>query len=208
MFRDLSEVGDQGFLQAARWQDLDPKQKADEQRWLKQLSSDNESARMLAIHALTAMKSKKAVPGILKIAADRKEKDNADRELACRALGIIGDLSVVPDLVHLTYHYNRDTRFWAQISLVRLTGENFGRDVAAWRQWWEKQGGKPPISEEKVAWATSPEMLQMCRSQGDGKGGRRNPRNGPETIDRGRKNGTIYAIARPDQQQPCRGELV
>jgi beta-lactamase regulating signal transducer with metallopeptidase domain len=162
MFRDLSEVGVQGFLQAAQWQDLDPKQKADEERWLKQLSSDNESARTLAIHALTALRSKKAVPGILQIAADRKEKDNADRSEACRALGIIGDLSVVPDLVHLTYHYNQDTRFWAQISLVRLTGENFGRDVDAWRQWWEKQGGNPPISEEKVAWATSPQTLQSA----------------------------------------------
>jgi beta-lactamase regulating signal transducer with metallopeptidase domain len=159
MFRDLSEVADQGFLQAAGWQDLDPKEKNDEQRWLKQLSSDNESGRMLAIYALTAMKSKKAVPGILHIAAERTEKDNADREEACRALGIIGELSVVPDLVQLTYHYNRDTRFWAQISLVRLTGENFGRDVAAWRKWWAKQGGKPPISEENVAWATSPQML-------------------------------------------------
>jgi beta-lactamase regulating signal transducer with metallopeptidase domain len=162
MFRDLSEVSDQGFLQAAQWQDLDPKQKADEERWLRQLSSDNESARTLAIYALMAMRSKKAVPGILQIAADRKEKDNADRESACRALGIIGDLSVVPDLVHLTYHYNQDTRFWAQISLVRLTGENFGRDVDAWRQWWEKQDGKPPISEERVAWATSPETLQCA----------------------------------------------
>ncbi len=162
MFRDLSEVSDQGFLQAAQWQDLDPKQKADEERWLRQLSSDNESARMLAVHALTAIKSKKAVPELLKIAADRAEKDNADREYACRALGIIGDSSVVPDLVHLTYHYNQDTRFSAQISLVRLTGENFGRDVDAWRQWWEKQGGNPPISEEKIAWATSPEMLQLA----------------------------------------------
>ena len=162
MFRDLSDVSDQGFLQAAGWQDMDQKQKADEQRWLEQLKSDNESARMLAIHALTAIKSKKAVPGILKIATDRKEKDNADREFACRALGILGDMSVVPDLVHLTYHYNRDTRFWAQISLVRLTGENFGRDVAAWIRWWEKRGGTPPISKERVAWATSPEMLQSA----------------------------------------------
>jgi hypothetical protein len=165
MFRDLSEIGDQGFLQAAQWQDLDPKQKADEQRWLRQLKSESESARMLAVYALTALHSKKAVPGILQIAADRKEKDNADREAACRALGILGDLSVVPDLVQLTYHYNRDTRFWAQISLVRLTGENFGRDVAAWRQWWEKRGGKPPIAKEKVAWATSPEMLRIADSK-------------------------------------------
>ena len=162
MFRDMSEISEQGFLQAAGWQDLDPKEKADEERWLKQLKSDNMSARTLAIYALAAMNSKKAVPGLLQIAADRKEKDNVDRVEACRALGIIGDLSVVPDLVSLTYHYNRDTRFWAQISLVRLTGENFGRDLAAWRQWWAKQDGKPPIAQEPVAWATSPQMLQAA----------------------------------------------
>ena len=82
---------------------------------------------------------------------------------------IIGDLSVVPDLVQLTYHYDRETRLWAQISLVRLTGENFGRDVAAWRQWWEKQGGKPPIAAETVAWATSPENAQAGRSKNNGR---------------------------------------
>ena len=54
-----------------------------------------------------------------------------DRHTACRALGMLGDSSVVPELVHLTYHYNWNTRQWAQISLVRLTGQNFGRDVAA-----------------------------------------------------------------------------
>ena len=118
--------------------------------------------RVLAIRALMELKSKKAVPGLLKIATERVEKDNADRSEACLALGILGDMSVVPDLVPLTYHYNRDTRFFAQISLVRLTGENFGRDVAAWRKWWQQRGGKPPIAEEPVAWATSPEMLKWA----------------------------------------------
>jgi beta-lactamase regulating signal transducer with metallopeptidase domain len=162
MFLDMDDIYQQGILEARRWQDISPQEKVDEEKWLKGLTSDNEMARVLAIHALTALKSKKAVPELLKIATDREEKDNSDRSEACRALGIVGDLSVVPDLVQLTYHYNRDTRFMAQISLVRLTGENFGRDVAAWRQWWEKQGGNPPISEEKVAWATSPEMLQIA----------------------------------------------
>jgi hypothetical protein len=162
MFLDIDDIYTQGLLEARHWQDVSPQEKADEGKWLKELSSDNEMSRVLAIHALTALKSKKALPELLKIAADRAEKDNADRSEACRALGIIGDLSAVPDLVHLTYHYNRDTRFWAQISLVRLTGENFGRDVAAWRQWWEKRSGTPPISEETIAWATSPQMLQAA----------------------------------------------
>ena len=99
---------------------------------------------------------------MLKIAAERVEKDNADRCEAVRALGILGDQSLVPELVPLTYHYNMNTRLWAQVALVRLTGENFGRDVAAWKAWWEKQDGKPPISTETVAWATSLDMLQYA----------------------------------------------
>jgi RNA polymerase sigma-70 factor (ECF subfamily) len=124
------------------------------------LSNGDEQVRIAAINALAIMASRKAVPGLLKIAAERVEKDNRDRWMAVRALGVIGDASVVPELVHLTYHYNQYTRFWAQISLVRLTGENFGRDVAAWKAWWEKQGKQPPISTETVAWATSPDLLQ------------------------------------------------
>jgi hypothetical protein len=161
--RNVAEESLSRILSPARWQDLSPAERAaEEEPWLKQLSNPSGTARVMAIYVLTVLKSKKAVPRLIEIAAERKEKDNRDRWMACRALGIVGDLSVVPELVPLTYHYNRDTRLWAQISLVRLTGENFGRDVAAWREWWEKRGGKPPIVQEPVAWATSPEMLRYA----------------------------------------------
>ena len=75
---------------------------------------------------------------------------------------MLGDSSVVPELIHLTYHYNWNVRQWAQIALVRFTGQNFGRDVAAWRQLWNKQGDKPPVDEQTVKWATSPEMLKYA----------------------------------------------
>ncbi len=152
-----------GLPDLTKWQRLTPQEKvAKEEELLKQLASDDESERVKAIDDLVALGSMKAVPAILNIAADRKEKNNWDRHTATRALAMLGDPSVVPELVQLTYHYNWNVRQWAQIALVRLTGQNFGRDVAAWRQWWEKQGGKPPISAETVAWATSPEMLQYA----------------------------------------------
>jgi beta-lactamase regulating signal transducer with metallopeptidase domain/HEAT repeat protein len=161
--RDASEQNLSQSLSPSRWQNLDSQERAaEESQWLKQLSDPSESARVMAIYALTVLKSKKAVPGLLQIATERKEKNNRDRWMACRALGVVGDMSVTPELVQLTYHYNRDTRLWAQISLVRLTGENFGRDVAAWRQWWDNRGGKPPISEQPVKWATTPEMLRYA----------------------------------------------
>ena len=72
--------------------------------------------------------------------------------MAVRALGLIGDKTAVPELIDLVYHFNQNTRFWAQISLVRLTGKNFGRDAGAWKRWWREQDGKPPVSEEPVVW--------------------------------------------------------
>jgi hypothetical protein len=158
-FRNWSE-GTFPALDTAWWQKLSPAEKASwEDKWLAQLTSGSEKKREIALRCLSMAGCKRAIPEAVKIAAERVEKDNADRCEAVRALGILGDASLVPELVPLTYHYNLNTRLWAQVALVRLTGENFGRDVAAWKAWWEKRGGKPPIAAEKVAWAVTPQML-------------------------------------------------
>lgn len=168
--RDISEGELAKWLDPSPWEDTGPKEKAaEEKKWLSQLSNDSEAAKTLAIYALTALRSKTAVQHLLKIAADQKETDDQVRWMAVRALGIIGDERAVPDLVHLTYHNNRETRLWAQISLVRLTGENFGRDVSAWRKWWMQQGRTPPISDQLVQWATSPQTIQALGNGADPK---------------------------------------
>ncbi len=136
-----------------------------EEEWINQLSTLEGNEVIPAISGVAAFGARKAVPALLKIAADRREKDNRDRWMAIRALGLIGDQGVVPDLIDLTYHYNQNVRFWAQISLVRITGQNFGRDAAAWKHWWNQQGGKPPAAEKPVAWATSPEALVWADPQ-------------------------------------------
>ena len=161
-FRNWSEQTFPGLMDNSSWEKSSPKEKtAAESLWIKQLASKQEGEKIQAIEALAAVGSKKAVPGLLKIATDRAVKGNADRCEAARALGIIGEKSAVPKLVHLTYHYNPNTRLWAQISLVRITGENFGHDVSAWRSWWEKQGGTPPIADEKIAWGNTPELIEL-----------------------------------------------
>ncbi len=165
-FRNWSEQTFPRLMDKSWWEKLNPKEKASaKSQWLKQLASKEENDRIQAIQALAAVGDKKTVPGLLKIAADRTVKDNADRCEAVRALGIIGDQSAIPKLVHLTYHYNSDTRLWAQISLVRLTGENFGHDVAAWKSWCDKQGGKIPISAQKIAWGNTPELIELSNPE-------------------------------------------
>jgi len=89
-----------------------------------------------AIYGLATIKSAKAAPLLVKIAAERVVKDNAHRHYAVKALGILGDKAAIPALIPLLYHYNFNTRWNAQIALVQLTGQNFGRDAEAWGKWY------------------------------------------------------------------------
>jgi len=123
-----------------------------ERRSLETLNGPHTIEYDQAISTLAALRSTNAVPALCKLAFRRGEGDNRDRWLAVRALGIIGDTSVVPDMIHLLYHRNLDTRWWAQISLVELTGQNFGKDWKAWGNWWSAQPGQPPFSPVMIHW--------------------------------------------------------
>jgi hypothetical protein len=80
-------------------------------------------------------------------------------------LGIIGDKASVPEMIHLLYHYNSNTRWWAQISLVRLTGTNFAKDWNAWGKWWNDQNGQPPFKPEIIRWwSQQPEPDKLAGS--------------------------------------------
>lgn len=110
-----------------------------------------------AINTLGAMRSTNGFKPLLNIATDRADKDNRDRWMAIRALGLFGDQSIVPELIPLVYHGNVNTRWWAQISLVRLTGTNFGGDWRAWGAWWNGRGGHPAFAtHDYVRWVQQP----------------------------------------------------
>ena len=116
--RNLSERDLARSLSPSRWQNLGPQERAnEEEKWLKELSNKSESAQVLAIYALTALGKQRRSR-----ASYRSRRIERRRTIVTAGwlprLGIVGDLSVVPELVHLTYHYNSDTRLWAQISLV------------------------------------------------------------------------------------------
>jgi poly(3-hydroxybutyrate) depolymerase len=160
VFRDWTELSFARHFDASALQSLSAAEKAEkEQQWLKELSTLQFRATIPAINGLLALRSKKAIPGLLKIATDRNEGDCRHRWMAIRALGLLGDPVAIPALFDLVYFPNQNTHFWAQISLVRLTGQNFGRDAAAWKQWWRKQGGQPPASDETIAWTKDPKYL-------------------------------------------------
>jgi HEAT repeats/Bacterial Ig-like domain len=146
-----------GFFDRRTFDGWSEKERSDlETRLLDTLKGPQTREYYHAINTLAALRSKQAVPLLLAIATDRAEKDCRDRWMAIRALGIIGDKSVVPELIPLLYHGNINTRWWAQISLVRLTGRNFGTDWQAWGDWWNGQGSRPPFETSFVVWYHDP----------------------------------------------------
>jgi hypothetical protein len=118
------------------------------------------------------LRSTSALPRLRAIAFERVDRNNRDRWMCVRALGLIGDKAAVPDLIHLVYHGNVNTRWWAQISLVRITGKNFGKDRNAWGKWWNDQKGEPAYKPEIIRWwngQTEPDKLAQTLEESDQK---------------------------------------
>jgi hypothetical protein len=162
IFMQWNEEQFANYLDQSEFANLSDTTKAElENIWIELLNKPMTSKYYEAINCLATIKSKKAVKPLLDIATDRKEKDSRDRWMAVRALGLIGDISVVPELIPLVYHYNGYTRFWAQISLCRLTGVNYGVDWQQWAVWWNKN--KPenmPVFAyvNPIPWTTNPDL--------------------------------------------------
>lgn len=150
----------------------DEERAALERKLIDALNGPRSTEYYQAINTLAAMRSAKALPRLREIASERVDRNNRDRWMAIRALGIIGDKESVPDLIHLVYHGNVNTRWWAQISLVRITRQNFGKDWTAWGKWWNDQKGEPPYKPEIIRWwngQAEPEKLAGSLDESDQK---------------------------------------
>lgn len=128
-----------------------------------------------AINTLAALRSTNALPQLRKLALVpgpkivRVEISNRPRWLTIRAISLIGDQSAVPEIIHLLYHNNSYVRWSAQLALVRLTGQNFGKDWRAWGNWWNAQGGQPRFNPEMVRWWSGQlEPYALARQQAEG----------------------------------------
>lgn len=105
-----------------------------------------------ALAAAGALKDERLLPGLIKVAtfARGPRQDNRPKWMAVAALGRLGAVSAVPVLIPLLDDYNRDTQVFARASLIRLTGENFGTDKAAWAAWWNSTGNEPALDEASL----------------------------------------------------------
>lgn len=99
------------------------------------------------------LRDARLLPGLKKVAAYHRDDQDYDcraKWMAVAALGRQGDESAIPVLIPLVDHGNQNTRMWARGSLVRLTGQTFDQDKAAWGAWWNAQGKEPRLSEDDL----------------------------------------------------------
>lgn len=129
---------------------------SDEDDLINQLNGGKSEEYYRAINALACMRSEKAVPSLAAVSFSKQEKDNRNRWMAVRALGLIGDKAVIGDLIHLLYHPNSNTRLYARISLIRITDKDLGPD---WKKWalWYKRKVDDDFSTRRIKWTDNKE---------------------------------------------------
>jgi len=117
--------------------------------YLAKLLEDSDYGRSLCqgLAEAGALKDKRLVPGLMKVAAYQKEGVDYDcrpKWMAVAALSRQDAMDAAPLLVSLVDHGNENTRMWARAALARLTGQDFKADKQAWAKWWQSQG-HPPV---------------------------------------------------------------
>jgi HEAT repeats len=93
--------------------------------------------RRMAIRTLGRMGDPAAVEPL--IAALHTETEPLNRGFAMLALAEIGDHRAIEPLIEALKEKVRPLRTLAERALRRLSGQDFGRDQKAWRDWWLKQ---------------------------------------------------------------------
>jgi HEAT repeat protein len=82
------------------------------------------------------MKEARAVEPL--IATLKNDNNGYVRAMAAWALGQIGDRRAIEPLIDGITTESSDVRKRAPLALKEITGQDFGKDSAKWREWWEK----------------------------------------------------------------------
>jgi RNA polymerase sigma factor (sigma-70 family) len=107
--------------------------------------------RGIAVAALGELKAGKAFDDIVSLTRDKEGKDDGKvdvalnclricpADMACYALGALGDNRAVPVLIGLLE--DKDLRVPARQALEILTKQKLGDDPKLWKVWWDSTGG-------------------------------------------------------------------
>jgi HEAT repeat protein len=106
------------------------------ERLLKDLKDPSWQMRWYGASALGDMKETRAVEPLI---ATLKNDDNGYvRAMAAWALGQIKDRRAIEPLIDGITDESSDVRKRSPQALKQITGQDFGKDQAKWREWWEK----------------------------------------------------------------------
>lgn len=102
------------------------------------LNSEQYPIRLEAVETLASMKQA-AVPAIPDLILAIDDENVWVSDGAIQALGTIGPdaKAAAPKIIEMLSESYQSTR--ARWALMKITGQNFGSDQAAWNQWWEGQ---------------------------------------------------------------------
>jgi len=126
-------------------------------RYLATLLEEGEYGRHLCagLAEASALKDKRLVPGLMKVAGYHREDQDYDcraKWMAVAALARQQSDDAVPLLISLVDHGNQNTRNWSRAALSRQTGQDFKQDKHAWAKWWQEQGREPIDAELLKPW--------------------------------------------------------
>ena len=105
------------------------------ERLIADLKDQSWQIRWYSAEALGEKKDPRAVEPL---AAALKDKNVYVRAMAAWALGEIKDPRAVGPLIDALNDEIKDVRKKAALALQEITGKDFGKDPAKWREWWKK----------------------------------------------------------------------
>jgi HEAT repeat protein len=106
------------------------------ERLIADLKDRSWQIRWYAASALGEMKEPRAVEPLIGIL--KNDRNGYVRAMAAWALGKIKDRRAVEPLIDGITDESNDVRKRAPLALKEITGQDFGKDPAKWREWWEK----------------------------------------------------------------------
>lgn len=113
-------------------------------RFLAYLDHPDPQVRALSAHALGEVPDLRAVDPLI-ARLDEEAEERTVRQASALALGRIADYRAGPSLMRALDSDYPFLRFFAALSLGRITGQSIAVDRPAWEAWWNRQPALKPI---------------------------------------------------------------
>lgn len=102
---------------------------------IKEMKNESWQIRWDAAAALGETKDPRAIEPLV---TALKDENSYVRMTAARSLGMIDDPRVIDPLIEALKDESHGVKKNAALSLKIRTGQDFGKDPAAWQKWWEQ----------------------------------------------------------------------